>query len=227
LTDEMEDECAAVCYPIVKPLLRYFEKCQEKEAQRSQWQDRYTAVLKEYSDLQKKYYEALEKYSYLEKRYLGDHHETEEHRLKEINIKYEKSELRNQQKDRDIESLKDQIFFSKKSNDKPTKASNLDNLAPNALHALPDRCPRRQNEDCIIQEIQIPGSDPFKVVCQSDPDTGAGWMVVLQKVPYSFTFNRTYEDYTNGFGEVGLDWGTEMFIGLERLHLLTNRAAHE
>ncbi|KPU75491.1 uncharacterized protein Dana_GF27440 [Drosophila ananassae] len=194
LTDEMEDECAAVCYPIVKPLLRYFEKCQEKEVQRSQWQDRYTAVLKEYSDLQKKFYEALVKYSYLEKRYLADHHETEEHRLKEINIKYEKSELRNQQKDRDIESLKDQIFNSKKSNDKPRQPSNLDNKSPNALQGLPDRCPRRQNEDSIIQEIQIPGSDPFKVVCQSDPDTGAGWMLVFQKVPYSFTFNRTYED---------------------------------
>lgn len=217
----MEDECAAVCYPIVKPLLRYFEKCQETEVQRTQWQDKYTGVLKEYSDLQKKYYEALEKVTLL------DNNETKDLKFDEVNLKYKKSELRNQQKDRDIASLKAQIFFSTKSDeDKLPQPNNWNNIATN-VKALPDRCPRRQNKDYIIQEVQIPGSGPFKVCCQSDPYMGAGWMLVFQKVPYSLTFNRTYENYTNGFGEVGVDWDTEIFIGLERLHLLTNREAHE
>ncbi|KAH8245783.1 hypothetical protein KR026_003845, partial [Drosophila bipectinata] len=75
----------------------------------------------------------------------------------------------------------------------------------------------------IIQEIQIPGSDPFKVICHSGGEEGAGWMVLSHKYTYSGTLNRTYEEHINGFGSVD----KEFFIGLERLYLLTNRAPHE
>nr|XP_043068997.1 uncharacterized protein LOC108120210 isoform X2 [Drosophila bipectinata] len=49
LTKEQEDDCAAVCHPIVKPLLRYFEKIQAKK---SQFQNEYSELKKKYTDLE-------------------------------------------------------------------------------------------------------------------------------------------------------------------------------
>ncbi|KAH8325312.1 hypothetical protein KR067_008684, partial [Drosophila pandora] len=74
-----------------------------------------------------------------------------------------------------------------------------------------------------IQTIQLPGSDPFILRCYADKNVGSAWMEVLFKFQFSTKFNRSYEQYINGFGEVKY----EFFIGLQRLHLLTNRKPHE
>ncbi|KAH8344924.1 hypothetical protein KR067_010914, partial [Drosophila pandora] len=79
----------------------------------------------------------------------------------------------------------------------------------------------------ILQEIQIEGSDPFKVVCRSSKWIGSGWMSVYRKMQVSTSFNRTYDEYVSGFGNVGTEYKDEFFIGLQRLHLLTNREPHE
>ncbi|KAH8316841.1 hypothetical protein KR074_010567, partial [Drosophila pseudoananassae] len=78
-----------------------------------------------------------------------------------------------------------------------------------------------------FREIQLPGSDPFKVVCRSDSDIGSGWLHVYRKFYDSTIFNRTYEDYERGFGDVGIEWNDEFFIGLNRLHRLTSGKPHE
>ncbi|KAH8246126.1 hypothetical protein KR026_010815, partial [Drosophila bipectinata] len=72
-------------------------------------------------------------------------------------------------------------------------------------------------------EIQIPGLKPFKVCCYSDGGIGAGWMDVYYKYDYSTKFNRTYDEYINGFGNPK----GEIFMGLEILHILTNWKPHE
>ncbi|KAH8336102.1 hypothetical protein KR074_002143, partial [Drosophila pseudoananassae] len=79
----------------------------------------------------------------------------------------------------------------------------------------------------VLSEIQLPGSDPFKVVCMSDSNIGSGWLNVYRKHDFSTTFNRTYEDYERGFGDVEIGWHDEFFIGLNRLHRLTNGKPHE
>ncbi|KAH8272959.1 hypothetical protein KR026_011745, partial [Drosophila bipectinata] len=76
-----------------------------------------------------------------------------------------------------------------------------------------------------LQEIQIPGLDPWKVVCRSDEEIGAGWMSVYSKYG-DIWFNRTYEEYATGFGD-GTVFHTNFFIGLEKLHLLTNEEPYE
>ncbi|KAH8335931.1 hypothetical protein KR074_007610, partial [Drosophila pseudoananassae] len=78
----------------------------------------------------------------------------------------------------------------------------------------------------FVQEIQIPGSDPFKVICYSDDEVGSGWMMVYKKSSESKEFNRTYEEYEMGFGYVGTKLQDGFFIGLERLHLLVNGKPH-
>ncbi|XP_070139193.1 angiopoietin-related protein 3-like [Drosophila bipectinata] len=92
---------------------------------------------------------------------------------------------------------------------------------------FPDTCPRNQNETLVHREIQLPGSDPFKVVCMSDSYIGSRWLKVLKKMSDSQIFNRTYEDYERGFGDVGTDGFGEFFVGLNRLHRLTSGKPHE
>ncbi|KAH8336164.1 hypothetical protein KR074_007332, partial [Drosophila pseudoananassae] len=79
----------------------------------------------------------------------------------------------------------------------------------------------------ILREIQLPGSDPFKVVCESDSELESGWLMVYNQIQLSKVFNRTYEEYESGFGDVGTEWYHEFFIGLNRLHHLISGKPHE
>ncbi|XP_070132620.1 fibrinogen-like protein 1 [Drosophila bipectinata] len=279
-TEEKEDDCAAVCHPIVKPLLRYFEKIQAKESQfqkdYSELKKKYTDLeekgqehngqisqfQKNYSDLQKKYSDLQESHSELQRREL----ELISQLQKDISdLQKDKSDLQNRvievenlqaqidSKNVEIKLLKDKISELNKTNELATKILrddiaklgeivkniNSDNGAaspsptrtvqqlPPPSKAIPDRCPQSQNETWILQEIQIPGSDPFKVVCYSDEEIGSGWMIVYNHWGETNYFNRTYEEFERGFGDVGTHLTDKYFIGLERLHLLTSRNSHE
>ncbi|KAH8272219.1 hypothetical protein KR026_001565, partial [Drosophila bipectinata] len=78
-----------------------------------------------------------------------------------------------------------------------------------------------------LREIQLLGSDPFKVVCVSRSGVGSGWLRVYKKYIKNKKFNRTFEDYERGFGNVGTEYFDEFFIGLNRLHRLTSGSRHE
>ncbi|KAH8314599.1 hypothetical protein KR074_009182, partial [Drosophila pseudoananassae] len=78
-----------------------------------------------------------------------------------------------------------------------------------------------------LREIHIPGTDPFEVACGSFPSYGSRWMRVYNKRDSSKIFNRTYEDYERGFGNVGTDLWDEFFIGLKQLQLLMSGNPHE
>ncbi|XP_043069062.1 fibrinogen-like protein 1 [Drosophila bipectinata] len=75
--------------------------------------------------------------------------------------------------------------------------------------------------------MQLPGSDPLKVVCLSDSELGSGWLMIYRKHYNSPKLNRTYEDFDSGFGDLGTDSIPYYFIGLNRLHILTSGMAHE
>ncbi|KAH8260750.1 hypothetical protein KR026_003469, partial [Drosophila bipectinata] len=74
-----------------------------------------------------------------------------------------------------------------------------------------------------VHEIELPVLLSFKVVCHSEKEEGSGWMKVVHKLANSKKFNRTYEEFRSGFG----DLRGEFFIGLERLYLMTNQVPHE
>ncbi|ALC40383.1 maker624 [Drosophila busckii] len=73
-----------------------------------------------------------------------------------------------------------------------------------------------------IQTIRVPGTDAFQVPCDSK-FAGEGWTVIQRRVDGSVNFNRTWEEYRNGFG----DLRGEFWLGLERLHLMTKFRPHE
>ncbi|KAH8275779.1 hypothetical protein KR026_010494, partial [Drosophila bipectinata] len=82
-------------------------------------------------------------------------------------------------------------------------------------------------EGRAVREIQLPGSDSFKVVCVSDLEFGSGWLNVYTKWYHSNILNITYEDYERGFAKVGNRRIADIFIGLKRLHTLTNGKPYE
>ncbi|XP_064553637.1 fibrinogen-like protein 1 [Drosophila montana] len=73
-----------------------------------------------------------------------------------------------------------------------------------------------------IQVLNVPGVGPFLAPCESRYQ-GSGWTVIQRRLDGSVNFNRNWNDYRNGFG----DLNGEFFIGLEKLHRMTVAQPHE
>lgn len=52
---------------------------------------------------------------------------------------------------------------------------------------------------------------------------GGGWMVILRRADGEESFERYYDEYEDGFGDLGRDF----FYGLRALHTITSRDRHE
>ncbi|KAH8377082.1 hypothetical protein KR093_003381, partial [Drosophila rubida] len=72
--------------------------------------------------------------------------------------------------------------------------------------------------DAGVHDIQIGNANPFYVKCSSD-----GWMIIHRRMNGRVNFDKTWQEYVDGFG----DFDGEFFIGLEKLHLITNFTRHE
>ena len=62
---------------------------------------------------------------------------------------------------------------------------------------------------------------PMRVMCDMDTD-GGGWTVIMirkRSVFSNVNFNRKWDDYENGFGNLN----TEFWLGLRNIHCLTTR----
>ncbi|XP_020803843.1 ficolin-2-like isoform X4 [Drosophila serrata] len=66
--------------------------------------------------------------------------------------------------------------------------------------------------------IRVPeySEDPFEVACDQR-NHGGGWTIVLRRNDGSEDFYRGWEDYKQGFGQLG----NEFFLGLDRIHAMT------
>ncbi|XP_064553856.1 microfibril-associated glycoprotein 4-like isoform X2 [Drosophila montana] len=73
-----------------------------------------------------------------------------------------------------------------------------------------------------VYAIKVPDMYPFSVSCDSK-FAGSGWIVIQRRINGSVTFNRGWDEYKAGFG----DLRGEFFIGLEKLHKLTQSQPHE
>lgn len=63
----------------------------------------------------------------------------------------------------------------------------------------------------------------FEVLCDSDI-AGPGWTVIQQRIGSGVDFYRDWNEYKNGFGD---SWNQDFFLGLEKIHRLTNDQPHE
>lgn len=78
------------------------------------------------------------------------------------------------------------------------------------------------NDTSKILMIKVPHIEPFSVPCDGTI-AGPGWTVIQRRVDDSVDFNRKWDTYKNGFG----DLNGNLFIGLEKLHRMTNSQPHE
>uniref|UniRef100_A0A8C5Q4N3 Fibrinogen alpha chain n=1 Tax=Leptobrachium leishanense TaxID=445787 RepID=A0A8C5Q4N3_9ANUR len=72
-----------------------------------------------------------------------------------------------------------------------------------------------------IFKIKPEGSTKvLSVYCDQDTELG-GWILIQQREDGSVNFNRTWEDYKNGFGSIDSNGKGEFYLGNEYIHLLT------
>lgn len=71
----------------------------------------------------------------------------------------------------------------------------------------------------------IPLSKGYTVQVLYDSDvTGPGWTVIQQRINGKVDFYKDWKTYRNGFGDF---WDGDFFLGLEKIHQLTNEQPHE
>ncbi|KRF79345.1 angiopoietin-related protein 7 [Drosophila virilis] len=73
-----------------------------------------------------------------------------------------------------------------------------------------------------VQTIEIEGEAPFSVACDS-VTAGIGWTVIQRRTDGSVDFFRNWSEYAQGFGSAD----GEYWIGLQKLHKMTNSQRHE
>ncbi|KAH8325438.1 hypothetical protein KR067_013544, partial [Drosophila pandora] len=229
VTSEMEDECGSVFYPIVKPLLRYFEVCQTKDRKNAELQDSLDEINLKYSkllekhlasqdkciDISLKYAEIQEKFQQRGPNETNSKSEQHQNELVEVNRQNARLQEQSLNKDEELRSLRAQIA------QQAALITQLKDQTSDLKQTY--RCPSTQDELFVSPEIHFPGLEPFQVRCYSDKEVGSGWMLVFSKHYYSEIFNLTYDQYINGFEDVE----DEHFIGLEKLHILTSQKPHE
>ncbi|KAH8260078.1 hypothetical protein KR026_002646, partial [Drosophila bipectinata] len=69
-----------------------------------------------------------------------------------------------------------------------------------------------------IHPLKLPGLSEFEASCN-----GLGWTVIQRRMDGSVDFNRSWTEYRDGFGRLT----GEFFLGLEKLHQITNSRQHE
>lgn len=81
---------------------------------------------------------------------------------------------------------------------------------------------RAVSDSNSIHNVEMPNFDTFPVLCNSEI-AGPGWTVIQQRINGEESFSRDWETYKNGFGNFSGDF----FLGLEKIHRLTNDQPHE
>ncbi|XP_030379652.1 fibrinogen-like protein A [Scaptodrosophila lebanonensis] len=84
----------------------------------------------------------------------------------------------------------------------------------------PQNCWDQKHGEVLIRIA--PDVEPFFVNCDQEERDG-GWIVIAYRFDGSEVFNRGWQDYKSGFGSLS----SEFFIGMDKLHKLTNRAECE
>uniref|UniRef100_A0A2M4AGQ4 Putative ficolin n=2 Tax=Anopheles triannulatus TaxID=58253 RepID=A0A2M4AGQ4_9DIPT len=72
------------------------------------------------------------------------------------------------------------------------------------------------------ETIYLGPGDPVEVYCDQDYEEG-GWIVIQNRFDGFVNFNRSWEKYRDGFGDIG----TEHWLGLDTIHRLTVATPHE
>lgn len=74
-----------------------------------------------------------------------------------------------------------------------------------------------------VHNVTMSNGFTFELLCDSET-AGPGWTIIQQRIRGGVNFHRGWRDYRSGFGDF---WDGDFFIGLEKLHRLTNEQPHQ
>ncbi|XP_022208164.2 uncharacterized protein LOC111064715 [Drosophila obscura] len=225
---ELEEECAAVCYPTVKPLLKYVGICQQKDLKMQDMQNQ----------LQAKNFDVTKCKSQVEilHKQLGDERSSTGLRLdiKETldrvqNLRVELSgELEKlcRQKDNTINDLHDDIEKMKKQLE--SKNELLEQKEKTIKEK--DEILKQKVEYYIRQKLDNVGPKGCRTSSRETHaihlpgEEASGWTVILQENEGLARLNQKLEQYKEqGFN----DTNGSFFIGRKNMYLMTNATPHE
>ncbi|ALC39393.1 bru-2 [Drosophila busckii] len=213
-TREPNEDCRTYCHKVVKPLLEYFRISAEKNDQYEKQQGKLEQQEATIKRLEAKAYANNEApcKCYEEKiKQLEAEKETLKlsTKITELQTKLEEQQVAlrkiESEKDKRIADLKEQIQNMNKNKQFEDKLE----------RAEVTKCePYGNSSDIAAEALQVPCDSKF---------TGAEWTVIQRRVNGSVNFNRTWEEYKNGFGDLcGNFW-----LGLEKLHMMTKCQPHK
>lgn len=157
--------------------------------------------------------------------HLTTHSKNESQKLKELLKQIEDYRVLIENKNDLIRSLQTKLVINGifQSNSSSTLAALMpvDSKLEKLVKILERNC-LSIGESTEIREIQVPGIDPFSVLCDGTI-AGPGWTIIQRRVDNSEDFNRNWTEYRNGFGNLD----SNFFIGLEKIYRMTNSQSYE
>ncbi|XP_043072301.1 fibrinogen-like protein A isoform X1 [Drosophila grimshawi] len=234
LIDEQEEECASYCLKVflwnTVNMNNKIEACDKKSMQMSVLQNQLDVLKLKETMYEKTIKEKEVQCSRQEKlnedvASIRDKLEnmTENKQLEDILKQLESSRAIIEEKNEQIRSLKTKLQINEfllgtcKSNITLSPAA----LVRQDMSMLETSCSRIENTT-EIWKIQVPGMEPFRVRCDGII-AGPGWTVIQRRVDGTVDFNRSWDEYRTGFG----DLDGNFFVGLEKLYRMTIFQPHE
>ncbi|XP_060658819.1 fibrinogen-like protein 1 [Drosophila nasuta] len=194
---ELDDQCSTYCYQVVKPLLQYVNPVQSMTQELNELQHTIKSQAAE---------------------------------IKNLNELIKSRDMQLAQQIKLSESCESQNQYQKKLIDQceiqlPTKGKEINNVLSEVVKIKESK----ETSSCLgkltdVHEIRLPTGQTMTVLCESNLlEAGAGWTVIQRRKHDGFNFNRTWSEYKDGFGNLR----GEFFLGLEKIHLLTQSQPHE
>ncbi|KAH8390497.1 hypothetical protein KR215_002536, partial [Drosophila sulfurigaster] len=199
-----DDQCSTYCYQVVKPLLKYVNTVQSMTQEHNQLQH----IIKLQAESIKNLNELIKS-----KDKLSESCESQNQYQKKLIDQYEIQlttlKLEISSKDKEIKDWKSENVKTKELQTEITATKQASSCFGNSTN---------------IQTLRVPIIETMAVPCDSNlPEAGAGWTVIQCRKDGSVNFNRTWSEYREGFGNLH----GEFFLGLEKIHLLTQSQPHE
>ncbi|XP_049302328.1 techylectin-5A isoform X2 [Bactrocera dorsalis] len=157
-------------------------------------------------------------------------------KVEHLSLKLENYNLRIQS---ELMAMKEQLLREVKTNLDllDSKITAKSNEASNNVVAAPP--PTKKPASCTeamrqangkyaesgVYELYLPEflQHPFYVYCLGDPNGGEPWTIIQRRQSNDTDFYRGWVEYEHGFGDLNANF----FLGLDKIHALTNSRSHD
>lgn len=86
-------------------------------------------------------------------------------------------------------------------------------------------CRNSIGANSVVHNVTLSNNYTFEaLVLDTSDNVCPGWTIIQQRIHGGVDFNRSWEEYKNGFGDF---WEGDFFLGLEKIHRLTTEQPHE